>query len=523
VLALTATLFLAITPAPRIVRVVVYPDRAEVTRAQSLACGPRAIAVFAHLPPALDAGSLRARTSVGTVAALRVDPVARGDAYSPAAQALAGELRRCKAELASARDDLARASAVDTLARGYTDVAVALVGREMSAPAPDLRAWSTAFDLALATRLRDQAAAVQATARIRQLERQAGEVEERLATLAQYRSEARAEVLVACPGGQTAELELSYRVGSAAWAPVYEARADEAGATVELVTFAVVQQATGEDWKDADLLLSTAPPQRDATAPSLLPLRVGASEQGPERRVLVRHEELQPHRDTLASDGGGELPAAMATQPLPQGMSVRLRVAAPVDVAGDGKPVRLLVGRQRLRARFGLRAVPKMMPFVFRVAELSNTTPYPLLPGPVDTFRRSALIARQPLERVAEGAPFVLTFGVEESLRARRVVVAEVQREAGLLGQKRRFRYAYRFEVANYLPRAETLELADHVPVSELDDVKVIVDSKTTPGYEARPDDGIIKWRVPLRPGEERQLELVFHVDVPSSYESGDL
>jgi uncharacterized protein (TIGR02231 family) len=153
------------------------------------------------------------------------------------------------------------------------------------------------------------------------------------------------------------------------------------------------------------------------------------------------------------------------------------------------------------------------------VADLSNEAPFPLLPGRLDAFRRSGLIAHYPLERVAQGAPFHLSFGVEDSLRIKRTTVEEVVRDTGLLGGNHRFRYAYRLELANYGKRDELVEVSEHVPVSELDDVKVQVDAKTTAGYELKPDDGILTWKQTLHPTDKRTLELAFHVDVPSSYE----
>jgi uncharacterized protein (TIGR02231 family) len=139
-------------------------------------------------------------------------------------------------------------------------------------------------------------------------------------------------------------------------------------------------------------------------------------------------------------------------------------------------------------------------------------------------FRHTGFIGRQPLERVAQGAPFELTFGIEEGLRAERQVVEELQRDTGLFGGKRRFRYAYRFEVANYRKSPEELEVAEHIPVSELDDVKVELDTKkTTAGHELEATDGIVTWKLKLAPTDKRTVNLVFHVDVPSSYDSGGI
>src|SRR5262249_38226000 len=156
------------------------------------------------------------------------------------------------------------------------------------------------------------------------------------------------------------------------------------------------------------------------------------------------------------------------------------------DVAGDGTPARLFVGRTRLRAKFALRAVPKLGPFAFRVADLTNAAPYPLLSGPLDAFRKGGLIARYPIQRVAGGAAFHLTFGIDDAVRVKRVVVEEVERDKNFLGLTRRFHYKYRYELANYQAGAQELELSDHIPVSELDDVKVALDDQTSGGYQVR-------------------------------------
>jgi uncharacterized protein (TIGR02231 family) len=144
-----------------------------------------------------------------------------------------------------------------------------------------------------------------------------------------------------------------------------------------------------------------------------------------------------------------------------------------------------------------------------------------LLSGPVDVFRHTGFIARYPLARVPEGGVFHLTFGLEESIRVKRTTLEEVKRDTGLFDGNRRFRYAYRIDLANYGAKPAQLELAERVPVSELDDVKVAVESSTTAGYALNAPDGIATWKLKLAPAEKRRFELAFHLDVPSSYDSG--
>jgi uncharacterized protein (TIGR02231 family) len=309
-------------------------------------------------------------------------------------------------------------------------------------------------------------------------------------------------------------------VGGAGWEPTYEARADEKSGKVDLAMLATVRQATGEDWKKAQVVLSTAIPRSDATPAELQTLRVGALEKKAEKKVLVRRDEEQQHAEAAGAAAGGE---GEGMESAAQGLSVQLRVKAPADLPGDGTPTRLFVGSHELNARFAYRTVPKLMPYVFRVADLVNTAPFPLLPGPIDAYRKSGFIARTPLDRIAEGSKFHLTFGIEERVKVKRLVLEEIQKDAGLFGQNKRFHYRYRFELTSHLKQPEQIEVSDHVPVSELDDVKVEIDDRTSRGYELAGDDGLLTWKAALKPGEQRNLDLAFHVDVPGSYDSGGM
>jgi uncharacterized protein (TIGR02231 family) len=506
---------------PSVSSVVVYPDRAQVTRTQTVSCvGRNTLARFEEIPPAADPSSFRARAERATVEGLLASERTRQARYGAERERVEKQREELERELAALEHSRARTQALDALGSSYTEVAVARIRRELTEPKPDTRAWAAALDAALGSRVRAAAEQESYTVKLRATSRTLAEVktQEVRTMAASERIDRSVEVQLDCPAGTQARVELTYLVGGASWQPAYEARADEQGRAVELSTYATVKQSTGEDWKDARLVLSTAVPDENATPPELRPLQVYSEERKEERKVLVRRDEYQEHAQAATTPpSGGESLRATA-----QGLSVQLAVPDRAEVPGDGSEVRLRVARTRLQASFAWRSIPKLYPVVFRVARLTNTAPFPLLPGAVDAFRQTGFLGRQPLERVAQGAPFELTFGIEEGLRVERQVVEEVARDTGFFGGKRRFNYAYRFEVANYRKGPEELEVAEHVPVSELEDVKVELDTKkTTAGYALDATDGIAIWKLKLAPAEKRTVDLVFHVDVPSSYDSG--
>jgi len=76
------------------------------------------------------------------------------------------------------------------------------------------------------------------------------------------RVERAAVVVVSVPEAGAAEIDLTYLVGRAGWAPAYAIRSEADRSRVAIEYDAMVVQQTGEDWRDVRLSLSTAEPTR---------------------------------------------------------------------------------------------------------------------------------------------------------------------------------------------------------------------------------------------------------------------
>jgi uncharacterized protein (TIGR02231 family) len=241
---------------------------------------------------------------------------------------------------------------------------------------------------------------------------------------------------------------------------------------------------------------------------------VFAEEREPLPKQIVARVETVRHAETARATLDPTTGTALRARA--QGLSVQVALPEPADVPGDGTPVRLLVARNRLGAELRLRATPRLAPYVFRIAEAFNGAPFALLAGPVDVYRGAGFVARQTLSEVPRGGRFSVSLGVEERVRVARLILEESERLAGLLSRRRDLRFRYRFELSSALTNPEEVELADQLPVSELDDVTVTMEG-TTAGY-ALDADGIVRWRQRLRPGERQTTNLGFRVAVPSRY-----
>ncbi len=513
-------------PSP-VSRVVVYPDRALVSRALGVDCQQTpTLAVFHALPPGIDPTTVRATARGGDARVEGVSLYERvlDEAYAAQVRSLDDQIEQLALKMAGVEEARSRAASSAQQAESLRRSMVPFLTRETAAEKkPQTAVWTQGLDLT--REQQDQAMAKQLAAgvELRELGRKLAELQAKRAEVSAGgpMRATEAEVLVRCPASGRTKVELAYMMGGISWRPVYEARADEGAGRVDLSVMAEVVQGTGEPWRDVEVVLSTAVTRRDAKPPESARLNLGASPEEDKKKVLVRHYEEAKHLEV--ANRLDEAPADQGGEVMDQGLSVQLPVPGKVDFQGDGRPMRLLVETIRLPAMFKLVAVPKLLPRVVRVAETSNGARYPLLPGRLDLFAGGSYSGSAALERTAKGEKMKLAFGLEESIKVKRVVLQEETKDPSFLGSTRRFLYKYRIDLTNSAHKAQTLLVQEHVPVSQVNDVKVLIDEKTTKGYDLQKDDGILTWTVSVAPQEKKQLELHFAVEVPEKYDSNGL
>ncbi len=523
---LTAT---AAEAPPPVTRAVVYPDRVLVTRTLDAPCGERvSAAVFRNLPPGIDETTLQA-SAKGTDA--RVEGVSlnervQRDPYSAEVRALDNRIESLRDQIDQRRRERDRADAMRAQAESLLASEGPFLAREAATEKkPDTARWKDGLDAARTAMDRAASQGAAASAALRDFNRELADLERKRSALARA-APARAddvEVLIRCSHEGTARVELSYMAGGASWTPVYEARADVGGGSIALSVLAEIKQATGEPWHGVDLVLSTAITRRNARPPEPQRLYVGASPQEETRKVLVRRDVEVEHLESVGAAPSKSQAGAGPFEVSDQGVSVQLHVPNRVDLSGDGRPARFAVETARLPATFSLVCAPKVVPYVFRSGEAMNTLRYPLSPGRIDLFSGGDYLGSSRLARTAQGDKLKLSFGIDEGVKVKRTVLDEQKKDPGFLGTTRRFLYAYRFELSSYEKQPVEIRLQEHIPVAQLEDVNVVVDSKTTAGYELARDDGILTWKVALAPGQKREIGLRFAVEIPSKYDSSGL
>lgn len=304
-------------------------------------------------------------------------------------------------------------------------------------------------------------------------------------------------------GGPAVINVTSYTEG-ANWMPAYDLRLTTGDAPKLALDRAVlISQSTGEDWSGVNLILSTARPAEQSNPSSLWPdLR-----------------RIAPPMDEMAKAEGGAL--VMAEEPAPvlaaapgmdmemMGATVTYTYPSPVDIRNGVEALRLALDTIDLTPEVVATAVPRVDETAFLMADFTNSTAEPLLPGQAMLYLDGAMVGFSDIPLLAAGAEAKIGFGPIDGLRLTRIVPARNEGDSGLINVSNDITETAVIGVENLTTRDWNLRLIDQIPYSEQEDLEISYTA--TPTETAKDMDGqrgLLQWDFDLKAGEKTEITL---------------
>jgi uncharacterized protein (TIGR02231 family) len=533
----------AVTLSSSIRKVTVYSDRALVTREATagIKAEPTVLA-FKHLPGWVDDASVRAASGAGRILDVRVSRSYLARATDPTYRKAEADARELTARMGALDDELQVLAAQAKQVEDIKAFSLEKLPKDVVVGSVPIGTYGSVVEFVGKT-LRETARARRAA----QAEREtlAPEIEaasrrvEELKALAQL-EETTVYVTVqgAAPGD--AAVQLTYMLPGATWEPVHEARVTEGDASsVEVTSFAVVTQASGEDWNHAELSFSTQSSTTAAHIPELSALTLGdtrAATQITERQsasfsraeaAFKGQNHLWNKRLQGAEQGENfeeiyktnfealqvvQSKTVQIFQSLQQrGTTAQFKATSATNVRADGRSVRVPVGRASLKAKELVVAAPEQSLNAAVTLDMRNESGQPLLPGNVALYRGGAFLGMTTVDFVADGESFALFLSVADQLKLSRAL--DRKHSALVRKQRTQMQLAFVVTVENLSQKPVSLTLADRVPVSEEREI-VISGVKISP--DAKPDSkGILRWQLTLQPKETRKVEIEYQIEYP--------
>jgi len=508
--------------------VTVYPDGATVTRVITLdlPSGDNTL-VARDFPLSLDPSSLRVEGESGaklTIGAIDAKPP------RPAPPVNLSEIDRKIEALRDQRADLdgavASAGARKKFAERFAESSPAGLGEK--GEARPLSDWRAAF-AAVAEEIAN------ADTVIRDAQRKQRELDREIARLEQDRntkppSKLEVRIDLASAAATRATLRVTYAVRNARWTPLYDARLDTGAKdhkpSIELVRRAEITQATGEDWSDVTLGVSTVRTARGGSAPDL-------------NSLIVQYPQVpRPLALGAARDRAFSAPPAPAAEPVAQDAATNLakkaeeqqatveigafqtafRIPGRVSVGANEGPKSLRIATTTITPDLLIRSAPVADPTAFLEASFVQSDDAPLLPGRVSIYRDGMFVGRGKMAAAGKDETVRLGFGADDKVKIERAVLRRNEGSAGLIVTTAKTdERAFRTTVRNGHDFAIKVAIQDQLPVSENEDITVEMLPSTTPPTVTNVHDrrGVVEWAFEAKPGEVRDINFAWRVRWP--------
>ena len=513
--------------------VTVYPDGASVTRIISLdlPAGENS-AVLKDFPLTLDPSSLRVEGEAG--AKLTIGSI---DARPPRAALPVNlpELDKRIEALKDQRTDLQgaidAATARRKFAERFADTSPAGIGDK--GEARPIAEWRAAF-AAVGEEVASADAAVRdAERKQRELDREIARLEQDRAQKPPSRMEVRIELAAAA--ATKATLRVTYAVRNARWTPLYDARLDTGAKdrkpALELVRRAEITQATGEDWSNVALAVSTVRTARGGSAPDLKSLVV----QYPQvPRPMAAGSALDyamplaappPDRQRQLRSSGGKSDEPVMEKAAEQqaaadvsGFQVVFKIPGRVSLGASEGAKSLRVSSAIIAPDLTVRAVPVLDPTAFLEASFKQTEDAPLLPGRVAIYRDGVFVGRGHMAAAGKDETVRLGFGADDKIKVERAVLTRNEGSAGLIvTTSKTDERAFKTTIRNGHDFPIRVAIEDQLPVSENEDIQVEMLPSTTPpnASNIRDKRGVLEWTFEAKAGEVRDINFAWRLRWP--------
>lgn len=529
----------------------VFLDRAYVTRRAEVALvAGTQVVTFSGLPSDLDEQSLRVTVNGGAqVDGVQSHKVFLVQSHEAAIRALETDLRAAETQLRELDDHTAALAKATTFVDAVQEAPFRQVtGKDGALPTrPTIEDYQSILDFLNKQRvtLAAERRAIDA-ARIELQPRIEAKRREFQQASGASRLERR-DVVITLRATQAGagELRLSYLVPGALWIPVYDARTDRDRAKLELDYDALVQQATGEEWTNAQLTLSAARPSILAQSPKPAPWYLNAGDVQQSQRGNSRaaaNNSLSFNNFDIV--GGSNLPStglyqnkgnrsskalndaqdnllfnAVAVDVISRAIEQRSTSAVFVvpgknHVASNGKPHRVHIAHTSLAMTTTLHAIPRVSLNTYITGHAVNASEMPILPGTANVFVGTDLIGTASLDFVAPREVASLYLGIDESIKLTRRLD---EKNSGLtfFSKQKRLSFAYSIQARSFRPDTVQLAVYESLPVAQDERITVDLDSPV-PKPQAN-DRGMLRWDMVIEPGKERTAAFSYRIEYPGS------
>lgn len=346
---------------------------------------------------------------------------------------------------------------------------------------------------------------------------------------------------------------LKYLVSDCGWAATYDLSAIDLSHKINLKYKAQVYNNTGNDWRNIDLVLSTADPNLSASHPKLTPWYLNYSSVGnmkQKNKYYAPQQLQQDYRSSAVSNinmaneraydnyyldesKGGRSMKVMEDNrfKLNQDKTVgnakvqmrqidilelttEFKIDNKFSCPSDAKPYMVDVKEVDLDATFSHVTIPKLDKSAFLIANIIGWQELELIPGPTNVYFGGLYVGVSRIDTRNVSDTLSLSFGRDEKV----VVMRKLKREYSskrVMGNSKKDSYQYELAIRNNRNVPIKIDVYDQIPISKHSDITITTDEIS--GGKMDEETGEVHWPLHIAPGSVEGKEIGYSVKYPKN------
>lgn len=301
---------------------------------------------------------------------------------------------------------------------------------------------------------------------------------------------------VEASNSQNATVKCNYLVNQAGWYPIYEVRAKSNEKDIKWMYKANIRQATGYDWKDVKLTVSTGMPSQNNDRPILNPLYVNFYTQmylqqnvgsyGYSKNIdklqlmeksnmamdVARAPEGEEFKEGFDSDDIGVVASEGA-------VNMEYTIEKLQDINANNKDNMVAIEDYNIPAIFAYHSVPKRDKAAFLLAKLTGWNIYNLLPGSANIFFDDMYVGKTNINPQISADTMLVSLGRDENVVVKRTIMNEFC-STKLIGNTKKETKAIEIFIKNNKNQSINLEVLDQIPISQNKEIEVELEESSS-------------------------------------------
>jgi uncharacterized protein (TIGR02231 family) len=328
--------------------------------------------------------------------------------------------------------------------------------------------------------------------------------------------------------GNNIEYTISYVVKNCGWKPEYSVNANSDSSKIDFKYKAQIYQNTGEDWKNAQIVLSTSRPSVLKSIPVVSEWNIYINQPVMyNSRSVMKKTAPSAMFDSMAefelskeADGFSESKNKITEDFL--GYSFDLGTLS----VNDGENAKKInIEENTLDAELEFLLIPYVMKESLLTGVFKNNTKMPFLDGQALVFLDSDYRGKQNIKFTAVDDTIEISFGNYPELSCIREKIKDKKREIGIISKSNVRELNYKTTIKNRSSRKLDVNIKERIPVSK--DAKIIINNDyTKKGLISSKEDldkGMLDYKITVESGKDEELFQNISVEYPSNIDIGGL